>query len=317
MPAWINSMFTKSPNLSQPPISLPRVWIVIVNFNGWSDTIECLAHLERLDFPSFSTVVVDNGSTDGSATEIRKRYPTISLIEKEQNLGFGAGNNVGIRYALERGADFVWLLNNDTLPPPSSLLNMVKAAKSTTSSILVGSVLVFAHDPQTVQAWGGGIVRPLLGATKHLTSPGDLDYITAASLLAPKSLFEQVGLFDEHFFLYWEDTDLCRRAYRAGWRFKVAGGEPIMHKHSTSTKSEMLRMREFADIHFVRGMVRFFRKHGGLTGHLSIVIRMSGMIFNRLRRGQPANVRAILDAQTYAVQQPLEPKNARPLQSRH
>jgi GT2 family glycosyltransferase len=291
----------------------PHVWIVLLNFNGWRDTIQCIAHLDRLNYSSYSILIVDNGSSDNSVQEIRSRYPSLPLVESAQNVGFGAGNNIGIRLALEGGADFIWLLNNDTLPPPNALSEMIQVAtKSCCQRVLVGSVLVLADDPTTIQAWGGGTVRPLRGATKHLTSPGKLDYITAASLLAPRSLFEEIGLFDEHYFLYWEDTDLCRRAVRAGWQFAVAQGERVLHKHSASTRSQLIHTISFADFHFVRGMVRYFRKHSAPFGYCSIAIRLGGMSLNRLRRGQLANLVAIAGAAMQALLQPVAEKGARP-----
>jgi GT2 family glycosyltransferase len=291
--------------------SQPNVWIVLLNFNGWRDTLQCLAHLEKLNYASYSIVVVDNGSTDSSIAEIRRRYPSMHILDTGENLGFGAGNNIAIRFAYDRGADFIWLLNNDTLPPAGSLTEMIRAAfNSPCRRVLVGSTLAFADDPATIQAWGGGRIHALRGVTRHLTSPGKLDYITAASLLAPRFLFEEVGLFDENYFLYWEDADLCQRARRAGWRFAVAGGEPILHKHSASTKKQVLHTPSFSDFYFVRGMVRFFLKQGSLSGILGIAVRLGGMSINRLRRGHGTNLRAIGNAAIQALRQPTAPRNA-------
>jgi GT2 family glycosyltransferase len=114
-----------------------------------------LSSLEFLDYPDYKVIVVDNGSTDNSVAEIRKAHPQITLLETGRNLGFAGGNNVGIRYALEQGADYVWLLNNDTKADPHALTAMVEVAESDPRIGAVGSVLYYMDEPERVQAWGG------------------------------------------------------------------------------------------------------------------------------------------------------------------
>src|SRR5699024_12417076 len=93
----------------------PQVYIVIVNWNGWEDTIECLESLKQLDYPHYTVIVIDNGSSDQSVEEIGKRFPEELLIQNQSNLGFSGGINIGIRYAVERGAAYGRRLNNDTV----------------------------------------------------------------------------------------------------------------------------------------------------------------------------------------------------------
>src|ERR1700756_3033913 len=98
-----------------------RVFILLLNWNNWKDTNECLNSLERLDYDEWEVIVLDNGSTDGSVERIREKFPEVEIIQLKANLGFSAGNNAGIRVALERGAEYVWLLNNDTTVSPKAL----------------------------------------------------------------------------------------------------------------------------------------------------------------------------------------------------
>src|SRR5450830_1576724 len=93
--------------------SMKRVDVVVLNWNGWQDTIACLASLQRQDYPHFNLLVVDNGSTDGSVDQIKKAMPALELLQTGANLGFGGGCNAGIKLALARGADYVWLINSD------------------------------------------------------------------------------------------------------------------------------------------------------------------------------------------------------------
>ena len=102
-----------------PPSGLvPNIACIILNWNGSQDTVDCLDALQHCTYSSFSVIVVDNGSTDDSVARIRTAHPGILLLESGQNLGFAGGNNIGIRHALVHGADYVWLLNNDTQPAP-------------------------------------------------------------------------------------------------------------------------------------------------------------------------------------------------------
>jgi len=94
----------------------PQVCCVVLNWNGWADTLECLSALKECRYPSLTIIVVDNGSTDDSAARIKSAHPDILVLESGSNLGFSGGNNIGIRHALATGANYVWLLNNDTKP---------------------------------------------------------------------------------------------------------------------------------------------------------------------------------------------------------
>lgn len=130
------------------------VCCVVVNWNGWRDTLDCLASLQEQEYGNLQVVVVDNGSTDDSVERIRSAFPEARLIETGKNLGFSSGCNVGLRAALAGSAEFVWLLNNDTICPPDTLRKLVRRAMASPEAGLVGTVLFYAHDPARVQAWG-------------------------------------------------------------------------------------------------------------------------------------------------------------------
>jgi len=218
-------------------MTAPRVGCVVINWNGWRDTVACLDALRLIDYPELSVVVVDNGSTDDSVARIQGAHPAIRLLQTGRNLGFAGGNNAGIREALQQGVKYVWLLNNDTQPQPEALRELVRSAEANFKLGAVGSVLHYASSPGAVQAWGGGWVNLWTGYSSHATHPTSrqLDFLTAASLLVRSQALEDVGLMDDRFFLYWEDAEFCFRLRRHGWKLEVAPHAVVLHNVNAST----------------------------------------------------------------------------------
>ena len=235
------------------------VTCIVLNWNGWRDTIACLESLQRVDYPNLSILVVDNGSTDNSVEMIRKSFEGVEILENRANLGFAAGNNVGIRLALSRQAEFVWLLNNDTVVEPGTLEALVICAEADPKIGAVGSVLRYWHAPEKIQAWGGGIINLWTGQSNHLEEPGEpesLSYLTAASLLLRSPVLREVGILDEGYFMYWEDADMSYRIRAAGYRLTVASDAFLLHKENASTGRKSPRM----DRYISASGIRFLRK---------------------------------------------------------
>ncbi len=258
----------------------PNVSIVLVNWQGADDTIACLESLYELDYSNFGVIVVDNGSADNSVERIPTTYPEVTLLRSGSNLGFAGGSNVGIRYALKHGAGYIWLLNNDTVVEPNALTAMVDLAEGDSKIGAVGSVLFYMDRPEVVQAWGGGRVSFVTGRSRHLVKQGKLDYLTGASLLAKRDVFEEVGLLDEGYFMYWEDTDFCLRIRRAGWRLAVAEESTVYHKESSSVRRKSVAQ----DVYFNASAVRFFQWNSR-TPVGGVVVGAGGRLFKRLLVG--------------------------------
>lgn len=240
-------------------MSAPLVYILIVNYNAWPDTLACLRALERLCYPNYRVLVLDNASQNDGVARLRAAFPHLELVELGRNLGFAGGNNAGIRRALAAGADYVWLLNPDTLPEAGALAAMVERAEQDARVGAVGAVLYEMDNPQQVQAWGGGQVVLPWGLIRLLTHPrqaGRLNYISGASLLIRRAALEQVGLLDEGFFMYGEDCDYGLRLIRAGFRLAVAEGARVLHKGGSSWSGSLR-----SDEYFAAYNVRLFRKH--------------------------------------------------------
>ncbi len=268
---------------------MKRVEVVVLNWNGWRDTLACIASLHKQDYSNFGLLVVDNGSTDGSQEHILSHNPSVELLQTGANLGFGGGCNVGMRKALERGADYVWLINSDATVDPVALSEMVKLAEERSVLGAVGSVLYESDKTDLIQLWGGGRVQLWSGKSKHQIRPSKLDFVSGASMLLRREALEAVGLFNElTFFMYWEDTDLCFRLRRAGWHLAVAERSRVWHKQSAS----LGKRSKLLDEYFTRSGVRFFRRYA-VVPWFSVSVMVGRMLLKRLLVGELARARAV------------------------
>lgn len=276
------------------------VWIVILNWNGWRDTHACLESLAGLDYPAYRVVVVDNASTDGSEAQLRALHPGLTLLQSGANLGFAGGNNVGLRYALAGGADYVWLLNNDTLVEADALTRLVEKMTRDPGLGLCGSTLIYEAQRDRVQALGGARYNRWLGSVRHLgqhqlrAQPIDegaveaqLDYLIGASLLASRVFLEEVGLLQEDYFLYFEELDWAVRA-RGRFRLGYAAKSVVYHKEGSSiggSDRAKTAKSTTADLYALKNRVRFTRRfypYALPTVYLGLLLALS----NRVRRRQ-------------------------------
>ncbi|MEI8247762.1 MAG: glycosyltransferase family 2 protein [Lentisphaerota bacterium] len=227
-----------------------KVSIVILNWNQWAITAQCLNSLSMLDYPDFEVILVDNASDSPPPAEITSIIPDTVLIRNSANFGFGKGNNPGIRRAMGNGSEFVWLLNNDT-EVMADTLSLLVSKISESPGIGAAGTEILSFDNETVLAWGGGKVnmRRFYTCNLHAASPGEMpDYLTAASMLLRSEALKQTGLFDERFFMYWEDIDLCFRLKQHGWTLAVAGEAKILHMEGSSSESIVKAYYEFHSV---------------------------------------------------------------------
>jgi len=208
-----------------------KVIIIVLHYKNWEDTNECLASLKNLDYPSRSSGQVPN-------------FETIVIDNDKENRGFAGGMNVGIRQALEKGASYILLLNNDTIVEPSFLKELVKAGESDKKIGILGPV-IYDYQSKKIHFAGGKINRLHTKgthistiSTKRSDQPStvnEVDYITGCCLLIKKEVIEKIGLMDEDYFLYFEDVDWCLKARRAGYKCVLVPNSKIWHKPSSST----------------------------------------------------------------------------------
>ncbi len=249
----------------------PHVAIVILTWNGKDFVLECLRSLACIKYPNWSATVIDNASADGTADAVRERFPQQRLLVMEKNLGFCGGNNRGITDALERGADYVLLLNNDVEMHPDMLDELVKAAETDPRIGIVGAKNILMVDHNLL--WGaygdltfGAELVHLAGRFARSDDPQflttkDVDWVIGNGMMFKRAELQDVGGFDEWFFGYHEDVDLCLRARQRGWRVVYVGAASIYH-HGGAAAGATAKM-PFPTVYFLgRNAFLFARKHG-------------------------------------------------------
>jgi GT2 family glycosyltransferase len=225
-------------------MNLPSVHIVVLNWNGKSDTLECLTSLQSVSYPNLKIVVVDNGSTDGSEQAIKAAFPDVTFIQTGENLGYAEGNNVGIRHAMESGGDFVFILNNDTTTDTNVVTALVAQAEKNPNAAILGPKIYFYERPDIINSAGGHLdydtlVRGHIGygvrddGTMY-ASVAAVEWITGCAMLLRLSVLREVGLFDPDFFLVCEELDLCTRIRKRGFAILFVPEAKLWHKVSAA-----------------------------------------------------------------------------------
>ncbi len=223
----------------QPSASKPKVVVVVLNWNGWEDTVQCLRSLQAVTYPNMDVVVVDNGSGPADVAEIGRWTPRVTLIENHRNLGFSGGNNVAIRRALgDPRTDYVLVLNNDVLVEPDFLDHMIATAVQQDAGMVSPTVLSLS-DRTSVDRLGIVISAALLGYDMKRWEGREPFCPSGCCALYHRELLAAVELdgeyFDEDFFAYAEDVDLGMRAVVRGFRGALAPQAVVYHKGSAST----------------------------------------------------------------------------------
>lgn len=240
---------------------LPSVYIIILNWNRLGDTLDCLKSIEEISNSGFDlhVLVVDNGSTDGSVKSLKKYKSErfiFSMIENGENLGFAAGNNNGIKYAIGEGADFLLVLNNDTLVDENLVKEFLNAAKKNPEVGIFTPKIYFAKGfefkknykkgdlGKVIWSAGGNIDWNNVYATnahvdevdnKILDKDTKSDFATGAAMFLRASVVKKYGDFDERYFMYFEDVDLCERYKREGGKVMYISKCRLWHKVAQSS----------------------------------------------------------------------------------
>jgi GT2 family glycosyltransferase len=288
---------------------LPRVSIIILNWNGWKDTIECTVSVLKINYPSYEIVIVDNGSTDESIQRISERFPDIKLIKLKENLFYAGGNNVGICYALESGAKYTMLLNNDTTVHPDFLNPLVEAMENDPSIGAVGGTLFYYNSQNKIQNTGqyinfksGNVLTIGDGETdiNQFSKKRDVDYICGAAIMLRSEVVRKIGGLDENFMLYSEESDWCLRAKKIGYKSIFVPNSKVFHKGCISAKL----IKPMSIYLLTRNKIWLIRRHAKvldkLIFHLSgLIYRYPKFIFGRLYRKEfklfyPA-IRGVID----------------------
>lgn len=246
-----------------------NVWIVPVNFNGRDDTRKCLRSLAELTTPA-QVVLVDNASADDPLPGLKAEFPWCHVVQNATNAGWSGGNNSGIRYALERGADVVILLNNDTTVRPDIVARLLAAFAAHPSYGVIGPVIRYMDEPELVMTDGTTFNRPgYPGFFERLPVPeasadppavAPVDIVNGCCMAVRAAVFQRIGLIDDRFFLIHEESDFCLRTLRAGFGCGVLAEALVWHKGSSAFKRSGKTWQRYYD---ARNLGLLLAKHPG------------------------------------------------------
>jgi GT2 family glycosyltransferase len=245
--------------------------IVIVNWNGLRFLDPCLEAVAAQTLPAQRVFVVDNGSADGSVEHLRTRWPAVEVLALGQNLGVAAGNNAGIRRAVEAGADQVLLLNNDATMEPDVLARLHAALAEGGASVWAATPkIVYRSEPGRIWSAGGEMLW-WKGLTKDRGTDqldrGQFDrreivtYANTCCLLVRATAFARAGLMDEAYFMYFDDSDFCGRLLRAGGRIVYVPEALVRHDVQASSRTGGTGVNHFVVYYSIRNRPRFISRN--------------------------------------------------------
>ncbi|MDP1676916.1 MAG: glycosyltransferase family 2 protein [Bacteroidota bacterium] len=198
----------------------PLVYCVVLNWNKYEETIECVKSLRKSNYERLKIVLVDNDSGNESVEVLRKEFPDITLLCNTQNAGYASGNNIGIRWALENKADYILVLNNDVIIDQNLILEMLVAIQKDQHIGVVTGKMFYKDDPNRIYSGAGKIIRwrcsgvnrgTVFGRMNQHNKECMVDYVCGALFLARSEVFLNIGLMDEGYFMYFEDLEFSRR----------------------------------------------------------------------------------------------------------
>ncbi|PRX26072.1 hypothetical protein B0G75_12029 [Paraburkholderia sp. BL18I3N2] len=292
----ISSISTRRHDGKSPPSSTladaHHVAVVLVNYKNAKDTLRCIESLEQLDYGSYSIVVVDNCSGDGSYERFMELEPSVKAIHSDSNDGFAAACNLAMNALRDSAVKYFWLLNNDTIVRKDTLSELVSVAEQSDAIGAVGSRIVHLHDVEKTICAGGGVINRITGRSMHVenfTADTKLDYLCGASCLIRRDAYEDIGPLSEKYFLYWEDADYCFRLTKKSWSISFADKSIVMHAESNTVGKGSPRF----DYFFSRGSVIFLRSHFKYHWVVPLLVSLSGRLARRVIRGNYAGAVAI------------------------
>ncbi|HZQ06549.1 MAG TPA: glycosyltransferase family 2 protein [Anaerolineae bacterium] len=243
----------------------PSVMVIVLTYNRWEDTCQCLASIYRRVLDGLQVVVVDNGSTDETTTALRAEFPQVHLIVNSTNLGYADGNNVGLHYALEQNAEFALVLNNDAIVAPDCIEILVDAARANDHAALFGPLVLHADEPNVIQSAGGMLPEDWHAYHRasnqsdkgQFQTPEPVAWLTGCAILTRVPALREIGLLDASFYMYGEDVDWCVRAHRARHQVLFVPRARVWHKGVTRNYAPT----PYITYYSARNELQLIRKH--------------------------------------------------------
>lgn len=284
---------------------MKKVAVIILNFNGEEDTLGCLESLNKLLVKDYQLliVVVDNGSTKQfKINNLKLTIGELKIIRNEENLGFAGGNNVGIRYALEQGSDYILIVNSDVFFDKNLVNELLKIAESDEKIGVVVPKIYFANGFEfhknrykkeelgKVIWYAGGLMdwRNVMGYHKGVDEVDkgqynqvqETDFATGCCMLVKKEVFEKAGIFDEKFFLYYEDSDLSERVRKTGYKIIYTPNAMLWHKNASSSGGSGSMLQDY---YITRNRLFFGLRYASLRSKLALIKESFKLLINGRR----------------------------------
>jgi|SRR6476661_4741788 len=241
---------------------MKRALVILVNWNSFSLTNDCILSLKAADHTSFDIVVADNGSADGSGKQLKEAHPEIILLQADKNLGFTGGNNLGLQYALEYGYEYAMLLNNDTFVEPDFFTELLAYMDHHPEAGVVQPRIFFNHDRKLL--WNGGSYYNSVFGIAHTKGVGkpsaeefeqikEVDWVTGCAFLTRTAILKQTGLLTEKLFIYYEDVDLSFRIKQLGYKLVYVPQSVIYHIAGMANKQKVKGKEGFVNpiVHYL------------------------------------------------------------------
>lgn len=281
----------------------PLVNIIILNWNGSKDTSELLDSLYKITYDNCKIIIVDNNSKPDDIETLMKNHGNkVHIIQCRENCGFSGGNNIGIQYALDKNADFILLLNNDTIVEKNFLEPLIEKFLMTKNLGIVGPKIKYYHFPDRIWSMGGTISKIRSSGfalsdkleTTVTNADKEVSFISGCCMLVKNEVFNSIGLFDENFFLYLEDTDFCYRLKNAGFKIFVVPESIIYHKVGQSTIKNMKILPLY---YTTRNRLYFAKKNFRNNYYLSVIYLFLVMMIKGITwlfQGRNKNIQAVV-----------------------
>ena len=286
--------------------------IILVNWKNYDDTKNCLKSLYLSNNTSFNIILIDNESKEKSASKLKESFPHITILPQETNLGFTGANNLGIKYGLALGAEYIMLLNNDTIVPKNFMPPLLTTRRSNSQIAAVQPKIMFADKPDKIWS-GGGIYNSLIASTTTIgydqldtekyNKPTYLDWLTGCCILIKAEIISEVGLLNNHFFAYYEDVDWSLRIRKLGYLLAYNPSVPIYHKAGASSKTKSKTTDGFLSpfVHFLntRNHIFLVRLHAkgfhAINAHVFLLLKIIGYGLYFILKGRKKKLKMLLN----------------------